>query len=166
MRLTSRIILTVLEAIQICCRSCVNLRLQIAPKKKKSHGVRSGDRGGHSTGWLRAITQFQNNSCNLSLTMILRCGWAPSCVHQRRLNWPFRYRRNRANSESINGTTSLLTMSRYISPWRFHGKRMVQQHLHFLSVQTHTVSFCLTSFFSQMQSQEAFGHEEHIFPTL
>ena len=41
------------------------------PHKKKSHGVRSGDLGGHSVGWCTAKTLLWNSSLSLSLTMTL-----------------------------------------------------------------------------------------------
>ena len=84
--------------------------------------------------------------------MILRCGGAPSYFHQRRLNWPFHCRRNRGNSASINGTFSLLTMSRYISQLRFCREKNGPTTPPFPISPTHTVSYCLASIFSNAES--------------
>jgi hypothetical protein len=60
------------------------------PHIKKSQGVKSGDRGGHSTSWCKAITwRFSpNTSLRRSLTSIRRCARALSCAHRRPLNIP------------------------------------------------------------------------------
>ena len=66
-----------------------------SPTRKKSKGVRSGDLGGHSITWFRAITRFPNKSLRRFLTIILLRAGAPSCAHQRCLNCPFAWRLNR-----------------------------------------------------------------------
>ena len=72
----------------LCCKSC-RLRGGVTntlsfryPQRKKSHGVRSGDLGGHSTGWLIAITRSLKSSLRRSRTAMRQWAGAPSWAHQ------------------------------------------------------------------------------------
>ena len=52
------------------------------PHKKKSHGVKSGDLGGHSVSWPRETTCLPKSCLNLYVTTFCRWQGAPSWNHQ------------------------------------------------------------------------------------
>ena len=63
-----------------------NLSLRY-PHRTKSHGVKSGERGGHSTSWPKPMTRlFPNTLLSRFLISIRRWAGAPSCAHQRPRN--------------------------------------------------------------------------------
>ena len=51
------------------------------PHKKKSNGVRSGERGGHSCSCPSNTIRFPKSSFSRAVTALVRCAGAPSCTH-------------------------------------------------------------------------------------
>ena len=117
------------------------------PHMKKSKGIRSGDLGGHSTGWLSATILSPNNSCSRAITSLPLCGGVPSWAHHRCLNCPFCWRQNLSLS-SRTGTTWSLIICRYLSPLIFCWKKKGPNSVPSPIMPIHTVSFCRQSFFS------------------
>ena len=58
------------------------------PHRKKSQGVKSGDLGGHSLGWCKAMLLCLKNSVIQVLTSTEVCAGAPSWAHHRREKLP------------------------------------------------------------------------------
>ena len=54
------------------------------PHRKKSQGVKSGERAGQSLSPSQVITRPGNISCKRSCTISARCAGAPSCAHHKR----------------------------------------------------------------------------------
>ena len=51
------------------------------PLKKKSNGVRSGERGGHSCSCPSDTVRFPKSSFSRAATALARCAGEPSCTH-------------------------------------------------------------------------------------
>ena len=63
--------------------TCKNFDLMY-PHRKKSQGVKSGERAGQSLSPSQVITRPGNISCKRSCTISARCAGAPSCAHHKR----------------------------------------------------------------------------------
>ncbi|GBN90445.1 hypothetical protein AVEN_19182-1 [Araneus ventricosus] len=59
----------------------------ICPHKKKSNGVKLGERGGHSTEPPYPMTGFWNVSIGYCLTFEILCGGRPSCWNHTFRSW-------------------------------------------------------------------------------
>lgn len=79
------------------------------PHRKKSKGVRSGERGGHSRGPWRPIQWFPNFLYNSFLVALAVCAGWPSC-------WNHMLARNFSGTSSNKVTSSFIRKFRYTLP--------------------------------------------------
>ena len=84
------------------------------PHRKKSNGARSGDLGGHSTGWPRPTTLPGNSSCNRRLTTLALWHGAPSWKNQTCGMDPFWFCAYLPTATNLSTIVSLMT-SRYLA---------------------------------------------------